>query len=829
MPVALVIVSHSDQLARGVCEVARQMAPDVVILPAGGTDTREIGTSFDKTLQAIEQAISPAGVVVLFDLGSAQLTADLVAETLTDEQRAQVRIVDAPLVEGAIAAAVAAQNSGDIDDVVRMATSSAASDEAASALAQASVMTQPQEPTISRVLTLPNPLGLHARPAALLTRIAARYDVTVLVGPPGESATDIRSVLGVVALGLRGGDRVELTATGPYAQEVLDRISAEVEAGFGELESPPSQWSPALTSERETLQRTQPPVATPTEQIIGQPTPLQPHDSFLQGVNAPPEPDSVFYGTPGVPGLALGPVLWLHAASPVIPDDHTNDSAADRANLETALTTVDTQLQHDSQAAGDRAASEIIDAHRAMLADPQLRGDAFTRIDAGSAAPTAWWTAIEQARKILTATGGVAAGRAVDVTDIGLRVLAVLRPDLAPVTVIPASAAGAVVLADDIVPSLVPTIAQAGAVGLALTHGGPTSHAVIVARGLSLVTVVGLGPELHALTDGQKALLDGEVGLLAPNPSRETIKQVRETQAMQAQELRAAQQAAQRPVVLADGRRIHVCANVASAAEARAAHQAGADGIGLLRTELLFLDRPGLPSEQEQQATLAEIFTALPDRPIVVRTLDVGGDKPIPALGLDPALHGFLGLRGLRYGLAHPQVLQAQLRAVLQAAHGATGPVRLMAPMVTVVDEVHAFRDAITTAAASLDADSLPYGLPDEIGVMIEVPAAALAGDEICRAVDFVSIGSNDLVQYLLAADRTNETVGHLYQPDHPAVWVTLERIVTSAHAADFRVAVCGEMAAHPDIARRLIALGVDELSMAAASIPNIKAVLHNQ
>jgi phosphocarrier protein FPr len=277
-------------------------------------------------------------------------------------------------------------------------------------------------------------------------------------------------------------------------------------------------------------------------------------------------------------------------------------------------------------------------------------------------------------------------------------------------------------------------------------------------------------------------------------------------------------------VIWRDGRSLTIAANVGSVAEAVAARDSGADAIGLLRTELLYVNRADLPSEDEQVEQLAGILRVFAGREVTIRTLDVGGDKHIPALALDPITHGFLGLRGLRYSLAHPETLRTQLRAIMRAAAGWTGTLSVMAPMVTTMDEVAAFRAAIE--AAIVDLGRAPHRRPDHVGIMVETPAAAIAFDTLAAHVEFASVGTNDLVQYMMAAERTNATVANLYQPDHPAIWRALEALARAA--AGKKLAICGEMAAQPDHARRFIELGFDELSMAPSSVPSVKAALRS-
>jgi phosphocarrier protein FPr len=272
------------------------------------------------------------------------------------------------------------------------------------------------------------------------------------------------------------------------------------------------------------------------------------------------------------------------------------------------------------------------------------------------------------------------------------------------------------------------------------------------------------------------------------------------------------------------GRAIRISANIGSVAEARAAVAAGADGVGLLRTELLMLDRPQLPDEDAQAAELTEIFDVLGERPVVVRVLDAGGDKPMRALALDPQHNGFLGVRGLRWLLRHPDVLHTQLRAICRAAAG--HHVEVMAPMVTLAREVVAFREAVDEAVRSLAAGGIAHARPERVGVMIEVPAAALAADEIGAEADFVSVGTNDLIAYTMAADRAEPDVAALADPSATAVWRLLEQVCAGAARGNADVSVCGELAADDRFAARLVRLGVTELSMAAGRIPAIKGLL---
>ncbi|WP_183061678.1 dihydroxyacetone kinase phosphoryl donor subunit DhaM [Motilibacter peucedani] len=775
--VGLVVVSHVAGIADGVAELARQMAPDVLVLPAGGTDDGGVGTSFDRVLTALEQASADAsGVVVTYDLGSALLTTETALELLDDDVRRLVTVVDAPLVEGTLAAAVAAQGRAGVQEVVA----------AAAGLAQGAAPEAGDDAEERTTLVLVNPLGLHARPAAAVARALAGLDARTTLGRPGGPGVDARSVLGVVGLALRGGDEVDLRVSGPDAATAVRTVAELVEQGFGELDGPPE---PA-------------------------PSPGRTSDAASTG------PD--FSGTAASPGVAAGPLVHLGGEEPHVPErtaaEIGSHSAAEGARLQEALRTLDARLAASSD--------DVVQAHRALLADPALAGTAQQLVAGGASAASAWWRVVGDARAVLAGGDEVVAGRAADVLDVGLQVLALLDPSLDAALPPAERLAGAVVVAADLLPSQVPQLAEAGVAGVATAGGARTAHASLLARGLGLPMVVGLGGAVLGLEAGVPAVLDGTAGRLTAPADPAAVAEAHERRAAAERERHEAQAAAAAPVVLPDGRRVEVRANVASVAEARAAREAGADGVGLLRTELMFLDRAELPGEEEQAAGLAAVFAALDGAPVVVRTLDVGGDKQLPALRLDPVRHGFLGERGLRHGLAHPEVLRTQVRAVLRAAASTASEVALMAPMVTFADEAQAFRDVVERAGAELQAEGAAYALPSALGVMVEVPAAALAVDELAAVVDFVSVGTNDLVQYLVAAERTLPEVAGLYRPDATAVWRTLEQVVAGARRGGCRVAVCGELAGDPETAARLVALGVDELSMAPVSVAAVKAAL---
>ncbi len=766
MTVGLVIVSHSAALATGVVELAGQMAPDITIEAAGGGEDGLLGTDFDRISTALCAAESGDGVVVLYDLGSALLTTETALEFLDPDDAARIIVVDAALVEGALAAAVSAQAGDDREAVAAAARNAVSTND------QPSNEQSTNEPTATAEVELTNPLGLHARPAAQLNTEAARWDATVTLGRPGEKLIPVRNVLAVVSMALRGGHTVHLAADGPQAQESLTAITALIRTGFREKNETPN------------------PAARSGAALI----------------------DGVITATAAAPGLALGPAHLLNEMQPTFPAVTPGNADQETARLTGAITAAQQKLA---------PGSPFDQAHAAMVADPTLRQKADAAIHLG--AEQAWWQAvIHYSRTFADSPDETVAARAVDLREAGTAVLQELGITLSR---IPTDLAGRSVLATELGPAEVPQLIRAGAAGVILTGSSSTAHAVIVSRGLGIPMVIRAGAATSAVTDGQLLIVDGDAGTvnLHPSQSEQLETTARITERKQAAEELKAQ--AQQQVQLADGTPIKVCANVGSVLDAIAAVENGADGVGLLRTELLVLDRRDFPDEQTQYEDLSKIFQVLGAREVVVRVLDAGGDKPVKALKLDPTSNGFLGVRGLRWLLANPEILHTQLRAICRAA---TGVLHVMAPMVTYAYEVIAFREAVRRAVTSLKQERIQYTEPAAVGVMIEVPAAALAADEICAVADFISIGTNDLTSYTMAADRTVPGVADLLDPGATAITRLIEQICRLAAATNTPVAVCGEMAAIPAHATALIKLGVTELSMAPSRIPLIKHSLNS-
>jgi phosphotransferase system enzyme I (PtsI) len=410
---------------------------------------------------------------------------------------------------------------------------------------------------------------------------------------------------------------------------------------------------------------------------------------------------------------------------------------------------------------------------------------------------------------------GRMAERADDLRDVRDRLLRLLtggdRVNLADLP------EGSVVLAERLTPSDTAQLDPETVAGFATVTGGRTSHAAIFARSLALPAVVGLGEVLNDITDGTEVIVDGDAGELLVGPDDA------EREAARADE---GAEVIEEMVETSDGREIEVAANVGRPEELEPAAARGADGVGLYRTEFLFLERQSPPDEDEQYEAIRDALDTFPEGRVVVRTLDIGGDKQIPYLDLPEEENPFLGERGIRRSLdPDTELFRTQLRALLRAAADGAGELNVMFPLVATVEELEAAIAAVDDAAAALDERGVDCERPS-LGVMVETPSAVFMADEFARRVDFLSIGTNDLTQYVMAADRENERVGHLHDPTHPGVVRAIGRTVEQAHANDAWVGMCGEMAGNPDVTELLVGLGLDELSMSAVTIPDVKVAV---
>lgn len=499
----------------------------------------------------------------------------------------------------------------------------------------------------------------------------------------------------------------------------------------------------------------------------------------------------VLTGLAAAPGRVSGPAYRWAAprATPTAavqwataPERLRQAFADAQARLTTALATADATL------------APLLEAQRLMLDDPELHDGAFALLQAG-VAPDIAVTSVagDLAAQLEQAGSEYFRERAIDVRAAGKLVVEMLSQETRqPVP------RGAVVLADELGPLDTALLAEDGVAALVTVHGGPTCHAAIIARTWGVPAVVGLPAHLLELPADTPLLVDGSTGALIINPTAED---------------RSRPDVA--PIAISLARRVPVLANIGSVAEAERAAAAGAEGIGLLRTEFLFQDRPTPPSEDEQTAEYVAILRHLHGQPVVVRTLDIGADKPAPFLPMPPEPNPQLGVRGVRLCLQEDALFRTQLRALLRAA--TAGPLKIMLPMVATVDEVRQVRTLLGELAHAMELPIPP------LGAMIEIPMAALAVPELAEVCDFFSLGTNDLLQFLLAADRQHAGVGYLHTADHPGAWRLIERVVVDAHAAGVPVSVCGEWGSDPQKLPRLVELGIDAVSVSLGALARVR------
>jgi len=534
-----------------------------------------------------------------------------------------------------------------------------------------------------------------------------------------------------------------------------------------------------------------------------------------------------FDGVGATPTVGVGTARWYRPVDVTAlgepPDPETVSAAAERKRFETAQDKAATELEAERERTRERVGDDeanVFDAHLQFLRDPQIEAGVDEQLDGGLPGPHAVYAAFEDPIAQFERMDGMMAERADDLRDIRDRLLRLLtdtaRTDLG------ALADGSVILAELLTPSDTAQLDPEAVAGIATIKGGRTAHAAIIARSLGIPAVVGIGEDLNQIDDGTEVVVDGQNGVVIADPDESTRTRARESTEIPVID---------EPVSTADGIEIEVAANLGTPAEAQPAVAKGADGVGLFRTEFLFQDRTAAPDETEQYEaflSVCETFSEQIDDPrIVVRTLDVGGDKPIEYLDLDPEQNGFLGARGIRLSLdEHADLFETQLRALLRvAATDAGGGLAVMFPLVSTVEELEAALEQVDRVARSLDDENIDYAIP-ELGVMIETPASTYLADAFAERVEFLSIGTNDLTQYIQSAQRDLDRMSDYQDPLAPAVLRAVDRTVRAGHEGGAWVGMCGEMAGNPELTELLVGLGLDELSMSAVTVPAVKTAI---
>ena len=784
--VGIVVVSHSRRLAEAAVELALQMVrgtpPPIEI--AAGLDNHVLGTDAARVKEAIDRVASPEGVIVMMDLGSAVLSAELALELRDDTGDCPIVLSDGPIVEGLVAAVTLAAAGAPLAEVA--ADAAQAANIKTRLLGIGAVEATEEDaaagPAATVELTLHNEHGLHARPAARFVETVRRFDADVTVrnlSTAGQAVSG-RSVSALSTLGVPSGDHIEVAASGRQAREALAAIAALVRRNFDE----------PVTA------------AVAVRQMNG----------------AGP--------TAASPGIGIGPKVSLPDVDLETGGAACGTPAAEAERLhgafEAARTDLSSTRDHVARTAGAHEA-EIFDAHLLLLDDDELVGAALEAVAAsGVEAERGWRSAVDAlAERFERLTDPYLRARAQDVRAVGDHVLGHLTGRHAGT----AEALAGIVVTADLTPAQAARLDPSTVLGIVTAAGSPVSHGAILARALGIPAVVGAGADVLAVLDGTVILVDGSEGRIVVDPDADVIEDHRTKAAQQRQQASDLVEAASRPAITTDGVSVDVYANIASRDDAVEAIRCGADGIGLLRTEFLFLDRRLPPSEDEQLEAYLSIADALGGRRLTVRTLDVGGDKRVPYLQGGGEANPFLGRRGLRLSLHHPDLFKQQLRALVRV--GMQHPTSVLFPMVTTIEELRVARAMLADAAHEVGSPGgrLPAGF--EVGAMAEVPAFALRARAAVGLVDLLSIGTNDLTQYTLAAERGNADVAELADPLDPAVLHLIAEIASAAHSRA-RVAVCGELAADPIAAVLLVGLGVGELSVTPRAVPAVKDAIRS-
>ncbi|WP_319779212.1 phosphoenolpyruvate--protein phosphotransferase [Maridesulfovibrio sp.] len=799
--VGLVIVSHSQMLAQGVLELAEQMTRGSVVMEAaGGIDDPDnpIGTDPMKVMMSIESvaAQSEDGVLVIMDLGSALMSAETALDFLPDEVKEKVLLCSAPIVEGTMAAAVQASVGASLKEVsaeagaalnVKIEQLAPITGETVQTAVPAQEEIQEGE-ELSIDLLVINKMGLHARPAANLVAEAGKFQSAIRIHK-GEKSASAKSINQVALLAVKNGETLTVTATGPDAQQAIDGLKALYADNFGERDEDVAE------------------VVMDTEPCkVGG--------------------EGYVHGAPASAGYAVGPVYAHLASLPEVERLEIANIDAEVSRLDQALSTAlsDIQsLQRETEKTAGKANAAIFEVHGLILGDKDMRDKAVSVIsDEKVNAEFAWFQVMDKmASDYRGLDDAYMQARAADVMDCGGRVLRVLTGEGEQAIRLERES---IIVAHDLTPSDVAGMDPEKVLGIITETGGATSHAAILSRSMGIPAVIGTGECFQYVSDGQTIALDGFEGTVWTSPDQVKLDEISAKRDQWLAECEEAKAKGAAPAKTVDGTEIMVMGNIGTPADAPRVLEYGAEGVGLFRTEFLFQDRDQEPDEQEQFEAYVEAAKAMNGNPVIIRTLDIGGDKPVKYLDTPVEENPFLGERGVRFCMARPELFRTQLRALLRAASAEN--IWIMFPMISGVEELEGVLTFQAEVREGLIAEGVEIAEKIKTGIMIEVPSAVAEAEKLAAICDFFSIGTNDLTQYVMAADRGNKSVSKICDSLNPAVLRMIKMTCDAASANNIEVGMCGELAGNPKASALLLGLGLDELSMSGPSIPEVKEAI---
>ncbi|WP_394260696.1 phosphoenolpyruvate--protein phosphotransferase [Moraxella boevrei] len=652
----------------------------------------------------------------------------------------------------------------------------------------------------TKTVVVPNPHGLHARPATQLVNLTKDLQGEIKVSADGVNFVSAKSLTNLLALGVNYGQTLTFIAEpNTDSEQALAKVIVAVKQGLGETVEPIAQ---NLSNNSQKNEHNQLVKNYSTENLTKDETnwvnPFATLDEQAKGIGASQ-------------GIAVGQAVVIKPKTYQY-QQVSNDSQAEKVKLQQAIEQVKQSLATLIQTAEKKEIAEIFTAHLALLDDPELLSQVNQKIEQNFTASYAWHSHIEQTAKVQESLNNpILAERAMDLRDVGDKVLAVLCGET--FQALPTNPY--VLVKYDLMPSDVARLDSRHVAGILTAVGGASSHSAIVARALGIPAVVGAGTNVLQIDNGTPILLNGATGEFNINPEQNQIDTALVLQKSQQQLAKLALETSNNPAITTDNHRIEVAVNIGDVKNAKIAVEKGAEGVGLLRTEFVFMKHNKMPDVETQIIDYKQVFDVMDNRPVVVRTLDVGGDKPLPYLAINSEDNPFLGVRGVRLTLRRPDIFKDQLTALIKASEGKD--LRIMFPMIARLEEWHKARAILDDVLKDNPHDKL------QVGMMIEVPSSAIMAEKFAPFVDFFSIGTNDLTQYTLAIDRGHPVLSGEADGLHPSVLRLINNTVKYAHKHGKWVGVCGELGADSDAVPVLVGLGVDELSVSANQIPLVK------